>query len=170
MPCPSLQPPGRRLVPGRAVWRCCHCFEVEASSARRESEMIGLSHWRCCQNVNFDLMWPGFVAVLWLTSGCSSLMRTCESWLQSLNLLQTARIWRARSTVLLYSAAMNTCEEPATPTERLSEVSQDRPSQLWRVATALLMDMQQAEVLPNLITKLDLIGVARCRGVSLAVE
>ena len=45
-----------------------------------------------------------------------------------------------------------------------------RPSQLWRVATALLMDMQQAEVLPNLITKLDLIGVARCRGVSLAVE
>ncbi|CAK9116848.1 unnamed protein product [Durusdinium trenchii] len=110
------------------------------------------------------LQWRGVLSSLVsntfeLRSGCSSLMRTCESWLQSLNLLQTARIWRARSTVLLYSAAMNTCEEPATPTERLSEVSQDRPSQLWRVATALLMDMQQAEVLPNLITIGALVGV-----------
>ena len=35
-------------------------------------------------------------------------------------------VYTAALKVLLYSAAMNTCEEPATPTERLSEVSQDR--------------------------------------------
>ncbi|CAJ1415041.1 unnamed protein product [Effrenium voratum] len=88
---------------------------------------------------------------------CSSLLRTCGTWPQALQLLTTARWWGLKPTVLQYCAAVNACEGSQV-TQKLSQHrGQGRP--LWPLALGLLEDLQTQHLRPNVVTTGALVGV-----------